>query len=282
MRARLSLSLFGDERGRRSGAAGWESATKVTSADLLEALHRASGLPIIGDCYTRLVAVDADALADRPLRELLDQVATAARMRWQFADGEWLQFRSVWGHFEQLQEVPNRLLSRWAASRRRLGYLPLEALIEIAGLSADQRASAEMAEGARETWELSEWSLAAVGLPEHLRFLSGFSPAERERAMSGEGLPFIEMSCSQQQRFRSLALGGEPRLSPEAEAEAALQVDYRPLGGRSRVPGEAQLAFCYRLGGLHAGTVAFTATAPEGKVARQSSGRAEAMRLTAL
>jgi hypothetical protein len=262
MRARLSLSLFGYERGRWPEAAGWGSATKVTSADLLEALHRASGMPIIGDYYTRLVTVDTDALADRPLRELLDQVATAARMKWEFADGEWLQFRSVWGHFEQLQEVPNRLLSRWAASRRRHGYLPLEALIEIAGLSADQRASAEMAEGAREIWELAEWSLATTGLPEHLRFLAGFSPAERERATSGEGLPFLEMSCSQQQRFLSLASGGEARLSPEAGA--SLRVEYRPWHAAAGARQEARLSFCYQFGGSPAGAVRFIATEGSG------------------
>ena len=100
--------------------------------------------------------------------------------------------------------------------------------MEIAALPHAQRASTEMAEGALEIWGLAEWSLAAEALPEHLRFLVGFSPSQQERATSKPGLPFLEMSPAQQQRFLSLSLGGKARPSQEALAGARLRVSYSP------------------------------------------------------
>lgn len=259
LRSHVSLRL--SDCGDHPAAGSTEQRIKVTSADLLEALHRASGLPIIADYYTRLVAVDPAAFTERPLRELLDQAAKSMRLRWKFAEGEWLQFHSIWGHFEQLQEVPNRLLSRWAQEHNQAGHLTLETLIEIAGLSHAQRASEEMAEGACEIWGLAEWSLAAVALPDHLRFLAGFCPAQRERATGGKGLPFLEMSRAQQERFLALALGDEPRPSPETLARALLRVEYRPAAPPGGVPAEARLGFCYQLEPGDAGArVTFSAT----------------------
>jgi hypothetical protein len=95
LRSRVSLSFSpsGDaqSRGATDGAA---PQVKVTSADLVEALHRASGLPIIADVSALMVLVGTAAFTDRPLGELFDRVADATRMRWRFSDGEWLQFRT--------------------------------------------------------------------------------------------------------------------------------------------------------------------------------------------
>jgi hypothetical protein len=301
LRSRVSLPLFAAPEGMGCDEAGsGVRQVKVTSADLLEALHQASGLPIIADYYTRLVAVDIVAFTQRPLRDLLDHVATTMRLRWRFSDGGgatghpsgtpgergggscWVLFRSIWGHFEQLQEVPDRHLTRWAEWRRQEGHLPIEALMEIAGLPYAQRASTEMAEGAREIWGLAEWSLAAVGLPEHLRFLAEFSPSQRERATSGPGLPFLEMSPPQQQRFLSLALGEKARPSQDALAEALLRVEYCPTAQRETEPTETRLEFIYRLGTPDAeANVAFVATGRGCEVRRYPSGRAGGRRLSA-
>jgi hypothetical protein len=103
-----------------------------------------------------------------------------------------------------------------------------------------------MAEGARAIWGLAEWSLAAVGLPEHLRFLAGFSPAQRQRAMSREGLPFAEMSVAQQERYLFLAFGDEGRPPQAALLDMRLRVLENHPGLRpDAVPAEAQLAFAY-------------------------------------
>jgi hypothetical protein len=56
--------------------------SKVTSADVLEALHRATGLPIVSDYYTRLYDPKAVSLSDRPLFEVLNQLTDRMRLRW--------------------------------------------------------------------------------------------------------------------------------------------------------------------------------------------------------
>jgi hypothetical protein len=132
--------------------------------------------------------------------------------------------------------VPNRLLVRWAASRRQHGYLTLDDLCEIAQLSDAQLDAAEMAEGARECFGLVPWDLAsdASNRP-HLRFLAGFTPAQRQEAASATGLQFAKMSLTQQQHFLSLALPHGPRLeeplhSLEELTGAALRVEYTQPG----------------------------------------------------
>ena len=49
----------------------------------------------------------------------------------------WLQFRSASFFHDRLKEVPNRLLERWAESRKRNGALTLDDLIEIAGVKME-------------------------------------------------------------------------------------------------------------------------------------------------
>src|SRR5712692_2231601 len=55
---------------------------KVTTADVLEALARASGLPIVADYYPRLYPLRAASVQNRPLLEALNQLAAALRLRW--------------------------------------------------------------------------------------------------------------------------------------------------------------------------------------------------------
>ena len=59
-----------------------------------------------------------------------------------------------------------------------------------------------MAEGARECYGLAEWDLARnhLVLP-NLRYLAGFTPEQRQEAISETGLPFTKMSLAQQQGF---------------------------------------------------------------------------------
>src|SRR5260370_42499353 len=86
-----------------------------------------------------------------------------------------------------------------------------------------------MAEGARECLGLREWDLARDrGARLHLRFLAGFTPDQRQQAMSSSGLPLTRMSLAQQQQFLSLALvpDGEPLQSLEELAGATLRGDY--------------------------------------------------------
>jgi RNA polymerase sigma-70 factor (ECF subfamily) len=212
----------------------------VATADVLEAVHQSTGLPIIADYYTRLYKPDTVSVAGRTLFSALNQLCDTLRLRWN-REGDWLQFRSMSYYDDRVKEVPNRLLEHWAAVRRQHGGLRLDDLVEIAGLTDAQLQGAQMAEGAKECYGLDEWDLARdrLVLP-GLRYLAGFTPEQRRKAESEAGLSFAEMSLVQQQGFLArrwpakLVGTGTPnpaRLpSLEELADAVLRVDYRQPG----------------------------------------------------
>src|SRR5262249_7385329 len=148
-RGRLSPSpLRGGGQGEGSNGSGREiNPPKVTSADVLEALHRATGMPIAADYYTRLYKPEDGSVIRGTLYDTLNRLADTMRVRWD-KEASWLQFRSPTFYDDRLKEVPNRLLARWAAARQRQGMLTLDDLVEIAQLPDAQLDAAEMSEGA--------------------------------------------------------------------------------------------------------------------------------------
>ena len=63
-------------------------------ADVLEAIHQTTRMPIVADQYTRLFKPEAVSVSNQPLFEALNQVSEPMRLRWN-KDGDWLQFRSA-------------------------------------------------------------------------------------------------------------------------------------------------------------------------------------------
>jgi hypothetical protein len=206
---------------------------KVTTADVLEVLHRATGLPVVADHYTRLYKPEAVSVRNRALFDAVNHLSDAMRLRWN-KDAGWLQFRSASYYHDRLKEVPNRLLARWSAARRRQGILTLDNLVEIAQLPDAQLDGAEMAQGAKECFGLMEWDLLRDGsLRSAVRYLAQFTLEQRQEAMSTSGLPFTKMSLAQQQGFIARAFdypGGAALQSLEEMAGATLRVDYTHPG----------------------------------------------------
>jgi hypothetical protein len=189
-----------------SGGGAGAVVRPITTADVLEAIHRATRLCVVSDYYTRLLRPEELAVQEQSRFEAISRLADAMRMRWQ-KDGKWLQFRTSSYFHDRLKEVPNRLLERWAAARRRNSALTLEEMVEIAQLSDAQLDSGTMAEGARVLYGLVEWDLARSGfLRPHWRYLAGFPQTQRQSAQEAGGLPFRQMSLGQQQRFLALVL----------------------------------------------------------------------------
>jgi hypothetical protein len=238
---RLATRLDSPPGGPGRGGLGSEALHPVTSADVLEALHRATGMPIVADYYTRLYPREQVSAANQSLFNTLNRLADEMRLRWN-REGRWLQFRSTSYYDDRLKEIPNRLLDRWTSARQRQGRLTLDDLLEIAGLSDAQLAAEKMAEGARECYGLTEWNLARDdNLRPHLRMLVGLTPAQRQAAVSPAGLPFRRMTLAQQQQFVALGVdpGSASSLTLEALTDAALQVQYIPPGMFGWTPGEA-------------------------------------------
>jgi hypothetical protein len=200
----------------------------VTSADVLEALHRATGRPIVADYYTRLYPPLAVSARNLPVFEALNHLSDAMRLRWE-KDAGWLEFRSTGFFNDRLKEVPNRLLARWSASRRLHGAATLDDLIEMAQLSDAQLDAVDMREGAKACWGLAEWDLVHVStFRPQLRYMAGFTPEQRQWATSPGGLPFTRLSLAQQQQFLSFFLmpGASQLPSGEELTGATLRVDY--------------------------------------------------------
>src|SRR5207302_6672397 len=127
--------------------------------DVLETLHRATGLPVVADYYTRLYRQRDVSILDAALFETLNRLSDTMRLRWS-KDGNWLQFRSASFYDDRLKEVPDRLLERWSASRKEHGALTLEDLLAIGQLSDAQLDATETAEGAQLRFALAKWDLA--------------------------------------------------------------------------------------------------------------------------
>jgi hypothetical protein len=211
------------------GSNGSNPEPKVTSADVLEAFHRATGLPVVADAYTRLFKPTAVTARQQRSFDALNQLCDRMGLKWN-RDGEWLQFRSTSYYDDRLKEVPGRLLTRWSAARLQKGSLSLDDLVEIAALPDAQLDGADMAEGARECWGLAEWDLArSRSLRPHLRYLATFTPQQRQMALAPTGLPFISMTLAQQQQFIASATLYQP-LALADLAEATLRVDYTQPG----------------------------------------------------
>jgi hypothetical protein len=203
---------------------------RVTIGDVYEAIYHATGLPIVADHYTRLYKPQEVTVRNRRLFDALNALADAVRARWT-RDGTWLRFRSTSYYDDRLKEVPNRLLSRWAAARRERGWLTMEDLVEIAQLSDAQLDGKEMAEGARECFGLKEWNLARSGnLRKELRFLAHFTPEQRQAMQSPSGLSFSRMSLAQQQGFIARLRSPAPIGSMEELEGATLRVEYTQPG----------------------------------------------------
>jgi len=240
----------------RGGEGGEVPEPKVNTADVFEALHRATGMPIIADFYTRLHKPEAVTLQNEPLFDALNQLCDTMRLRWNKEAsangmGAWLQFRSATYYHDRPKEVPNRLLSRWSASRRQHGMLTLEELVEIAQLPDAQLDAASMAEGVRECWGVPEWDLARDWFPlANLRFLAQLTPAQRLEAQSTSGLPFTKMTLAQQQAFFTRQLPGQPELhSLEELPGTALRVDYtQPSWFEWQPPENSSLRWAVRSG----------------------------------
>jgi hypothetical protein len=218
----------------------------VFSADVWEAVHRETGLPIVADAYTRLLPAAKVVVSQKTLFEALCQVGDVMGERWT-KDGQFLLGRSTSYFWDKLKEVPNRLLQRWAKSRDANGGLPLADFLEMASLSDQQLGSALVAEGIMYGWGLREWCYLAMPVTRRdVRFLATLTPEQRQRALQPARLPFKELTPAQQRagwRREEAAQeelereGGSPvSISREHFDNAVVIAEYVPAGWYVWIP----------------------------------------------
>ncbi|HLK60720.1 MAG TPA: hypothetical protein VKU00_29425 [Chthonomonadaceae bacterium] len=192
----MQVSSENQESGRTPG---------VTTADVLEALHLATGRDILGDYFTRFYPPDAVTLHASSLAEALSSLSAAMRLRWRYED-DWLQFRGAGFLHDQRAEVPHRLFARWAEARRRSGKLSFEDLVEVASLSDAQLDAPGIADGAQDLYGLEEWDLIRSPLLRpHWRLLGSLPSELRGAAWSERGLRWEDLPVAQHPEFLALA-----------------------------------------------------------------------------
>jgi hypothetical protein len=252
-------------------AASPSAERKVTTADVLEAIHKATGKDVIGDYYTRLYSPGAVSVTRVRRFDALNRIADAMRARWstdgggRTGDAAWLRFRSASFFNDRLKEVPNRLLERWAAARREHGALPLDQYVEITQLGDAPLDSDAVAEGVRVLYGLAEWDEARAPLLRgHWRLLGSLSGGLRGAAQGENGVGFAQLPLAQQQQFVALTFGPDANPQPTLEdlAGASLRVTLRKPDAAAAAPtaagnggpdGGDRVMFTYRYGGPNTG-----------------------------
>jgi hypothetical protein len=212
----------------------------VFTGDVWEAVHRATGLPIIADYYTHLYPLSKVTVEHQSLFEALCKVGEAMDVRWR-KDGDFLVCRSASFFWDRLKEVPNRYLQHWAHDRDANGGLPLTDFLEMAGMSGPQLDADAVGQGIEHFWGLREWAwLRGVDARQEARCLALLSPEQLRRAQEPDGLPFNALAPAQQQAIMRLQYekqeaaeqdGGPPlSISPEEYARSSIIAFYLPAG----------------------------------------------------
>ena len=179
---------------------------KCTTADVLEAIFKATGKDVIGDFYTRLYAPPKVTETNATLFDALNRLGDTMHDRWT-RDGDWLTFRSTSWFYDRPKEVPARKLARWAASWREHNALTLDDLMEIGQLSNTQLDALTNFEGALARYNLQEWNFArADNLRNHWRFLATVPAEMRLDLINGKELQANKLSLALQKKFVPLAV----------------------------------------------------------------------------
>jgi hypothetical protein len=205
---------------------------KVLTSDVLEAIYQKTGKDIIADQFMHLHDPAQVSVEDGKLFDILNRSCDAMLIRWTKSE-DWLRFRSPSFYYARPQEVPSRIMERWAERRKKQGVLMPEDLAEISLLTDAQLQSNSTAQGAVACYGLEEWSVARVeqGRP-HWRFLARLPQMQRQDAFSEKGLAFSTLSLQNKRQFIELSESVHDGLWPsEAEMRGAkLQVLYFPEG----------------------------------------------------
>lgn len=205
--------------------------SKVTTADLLETIHKATGRDVMGDYYTKLYdrSVFTPATGNEEIFAALCRWADAARLRWSAQDS-WLTFRSVSFFNDRPKEVPNRLLERWQMARKANGTLLLDTLAEMAQLTDVQLDAAASGEGARLLYGLEEWDMVrAPNLRHSWRLLASLPGGLRQALLSQTGVRYEQLTLAQQPWFVRATLGeNDPVATLDDLAGATVQLYFGP------------------------------------------------------
>jgi hypothetical protein len=183
-----------------------QAGPRATTADLLEAVHEATGRDVIGDYFTRLYRPEQLTTLGTTLFAGLNKVSGEARLNWRASEG-WITFRTASFFNDRLKEIPARHLDRWAKARKESGWLTPEALAEIASLADSQIESRHISDGAVAVHGLKEWRLVQGTLLPAWRLLATLPKSSRSVVTAEGGLRLGGVGGEAWKRFLELCFG---------------------------------------------------------------------------
>lgn len=214
----------------RAGSIPEVPAPHVVTADVWEAVHEATGLPVVADSYMRLYPQSVTIRERTPLFDALNGLGDTLGLRWKQDHGVLLG-RSTSYFWDKLKEVPHRSLRRWRENADREGGLPLDDLLSMAGAADEQLDSALVGQVVRHCWNLPEWELLRdphASTRELARMLAALPPGALQSTLSEKGLSFRELPLAAQRQLVDLSpswlLNGVPTET------LRLRVSYAPSG----------------------------------------------------
>ena len=197
----------------------------MTSDDLWQSVHAATGRDVIADSYSRLFRLTG---YKGELFDVLNQACDAMHLRWSKSDG-WLVGRSQAYCWQRTNEVPKEKLATWLKLRKQShdGCLPIQGLIEMSSLDDRQLDAISVGMTIVNQWNLPEWGIVSRPLwpfgTEPIRPLVRFLgelPPDQLQAILNHELPVSSVSEA------SLELGH----IADIPRDALLGIDYVPPG----------------------------------------------------
>jgi hypothetical protein len=212
----------------------------VSSADVWEAVHRETGLPIVADYYTRIHRLDQVTVTGKSVFETLCTVGDAMGVHWK-QEGDFILGRSTSYFWDKLKEVPNQLLQRWIADRDATGGLPLADMLEMASLSDPQLDSLIVSEAITHCHGLRDWGhMRWPVYRRSARYFATLTPEQQQRAFTLDTLPFTELTPAQRHAAMQLQFtlnteaerqdGRTTAIEPELWSHASIYAEYIPAG----------------------------------------------------
>lgn len=182
---------------------------RVTSGDVLEAFHEATGQDVIGDYFSVLYQPAFVSREGSTLFDTLNSICDRLHVRWDM-QGNFLTFRHIQYCRLRPREVSNRLLSQWVKARNDAGgALPPAKLAELAQCSDEQLDASAVAETIQDCYGIPEWNVVRrKAIRPHWRFFATLTANQCRAALNKNGLLVASMSAMQQEQLRSLFWDG--------------------------------------------------------------------------
>jgi len=128
----------------------------TTSGDVWEAIHKATGLDVVADSFSRVFPARA---ASGSIFEVLNGYCDPMGIRWRFQEGT-LYARSTTYAWQRLTEVPKRMTEHWKEARKR-APLTVRDLMAMASLTDRQLDSYLVGKKIFHYDGIAEWAFVA-------------------------------------------------------------------------------------------------------------------------